>query len=50
MVSFDNVASAVMTVIQVVTLQGWSGIMDTCQVRVFVFVWVCVCVWHGYMS
>jgi len=30
-ISFDNVAVAVMTVIQVVTMQGWSGIMDVCQ-------------------
>lgn len=33
LVTFDNVGLALMTVMQVMTLEGWSDIMDTTQVQ-----------------
>ena len=48
-VSFDNVGSAVMTVLQIVTLQGWTRVMDEMQaaqsswVAVYFVVLILVC-------
>ena len=48
-VSFDNVGAAVMTVLQIVTLQGWTRVMDEMQaaqsswVAVYFVVLILVC-------